>query len=217
MWIQISSGKGPLECERGTFLFYKKFYDFCKKNNFDIKELNLTNGGENNTIKSVLISINNLNLENTRIIKSFEGTIKWISESPFRKNHKRKNWFIKVEIFEEIELDAPFLGGWGAKEGASSKDITIKTTRASGKGGQHVNKTDTAVQITHIPTGISFKVKEERSQIMNKKLAIAKLNKALINLEENKKTDLEKDMWTSHNELERGNAVKTYKGNNFKI
>jgi len=210
MWIQISSGKGPEECERGTFLFYKKFYDFSKKNNFDIKELSITNGGKTNTIKSVLISINNLSLENIKIIKSFEGTIKWISESPFRKNHKRKNWFIKVEIFEELGSPQPPKGG--AIEG-----VIIKTTRASGKGGQHVNKTDTAVQITHIPTGISFKVKEERSQIMNKKLAIAKLNKALMNLEENKKTDLEKEMWTSHNQLERGNAVKTYKGSKFKL
>ena len=211
MWIQISSGKGPEECERGCFLFYKKFRSFCERNNIYIKELNIANGGKNNTIKSVLISVKNLNEEKKIEIESFEGTIKWISISPFRKKHKRKNWFIKFEIFEETVSE------YSKEELFSMKDVIIKATRASGKGGQHVNKTDSAIQITHLPTKISFKVKEERSQIMNKKLAIAKLSKALLELNNSKKVNMDNSLWSSNNQLIRGNPTKTYKGEDFKL
>ncbi len=207
IWIQISSGSGPSECERACFLVYEALKKFSNKNKCIIYELDKTMGYEKNTIKSVFLSLENVGFEVLKILKSSEGTIKWIANSPFRKKHKRKNWFIKFELFE-LE---------NKSYNIDPKDIEIKATKASGAGGQHVNKTNSAIQITHLPTNIHFKVKEERSFIMNKKLALARLEKLLSERKAQSDKNQRQELWISHQNLERGNPNKVFKGNNFKF
>ena len=125
---------------------------------------------------------------------------------------RRKNWFIGAEVFETDEPPAT--------DGASplrlqDKDIRYETLRASGPGGQHVNKTDSAVRATHGPSGLSVKVQTERSQHANKRLARALLAHKLAALESDAATQARQQRWLQHHGVERGNAARTFVGAGF--
>tara|TARA_R110002124_G_scaffold44748_4_gene136027 strand:+ start:2788 stop:3408 length:621 start_codon:yes stop_codon:yes gene_type:complete len=135
------------------------------------------------------------------------GSIRWIGESPFRPKHKRKNWYVGVRPVPDV-ADVPEL---------QDKDIQYQAIRASGPGGQHVNKTDSAVRATHVPTGTTSVSQDQRSQFANKKIARLKL--ALI-FEERRELAANKskvDFWQHNRELERGNEVRCYEGKKFKL
>lgn len=202
MWIQISSGRGPMECSRAVMLFLNEFVREIEKEGYKADVLEIENDEEQGTAKSALISTN---LEsNHKILEEIEGTVLWICKSPYRPNHLRKNWYIDVEKFIESEVVV-----------FSEKDIKIETMKSSGAGGQNVNKVETAVKITHLETGLSAIGREERSQLMNKKLALVRLKKLIENIGQTKKNELKKELWGQHNSLERGNPSRTYVGEKF--
>ena len=90
--------------------------------------------------------------------------------------------------------------------------LTINAVRSSGPGGQNVNKVETAVRATHVPSGISVAASDMRSQAQNKKLAHERLMMKLASLEESKQQEHDRSVWMNHNTLERGNPVKKFKG-----
>ncbi|MCI5164803.1 MAG: peptide chain release factor H [Candidatus Electrothrix sp. GM3_4] len=138
-------------------------------------------------------------------MRSWEGTIQWIAQSPFRPRHKRKNWFVGVQrIFppEEKEL--------------SSKDFKFESMRASGPGGQHVNKVNSAIRVTHLPTGLATMAQEERSQHMNKKLALSRLLAKIQEEQDTRAQQSQQEQWGMHNDLERGNPVRVFEGERFR-
>lgn len=201
MWIQISSGKGPDECELAVSLFCKAYENECRVSGIDVNILDAVPGNISGNYKSILFSVD---CQNNGDLMS--GTIQWICQSPYRPSHKRKNWFLNVEVFEELETLS-----------FSDKDIKFESMRSSGPGGQNVNKVETAVRAIHLTTGLTATASEERSQHMNKKLALAKLMSIIkTQNEENSKT-LEKSMWMQHNLLIRGNPIRTYEGEKFKL
>jgi peptide chain release factor len=201
MWIQISSGKGPDECELAVSLFCKAYEKECGLADIKVSILDAVAGNISGNFKSILLSVEGQN--NKDLIS---GTIQWICKSPYRPNHKRKNWFINVEVFKESE-----------KLNFSDRDIKFETMRSSGPGGQNINKVETAVRAIHLPTGIAVAASEERSQHMNKKLAIAKLMNILDTQNEQNSKELEKFMWMQHNLLVRGNPIRTYEGEFFRM
>jgi peptide chain release factor len=201
MWIQISSGKGPDECELAVSLFFKAFEKECSQSGMEVKVLDAVPGSITGNYKSILLSIDRQNTD-----KLVSGTIQWICKSPYRPNHKRKNWFINLEVFEEPEMLI-----------FSDKEIKFEAMRSSGPGGQNVNKVETAVRAIHLPTGLTVSASEERSQHMNKKLALARLMNMLNAQNEQNSKSIEKDMWMQHNLLIRGNPIRTYEGEKFKL
>jgi peptide chain release factor len=132
----------------------------------------------------------------------------WICPSPYRPRHGRKNWFIGGAVFNAGET------GDGPGE-LDCADIRFEAVRASGPGGQHVNKTDSAVRATHVPSGLSVKVQTERSQHANKRLARALLAHKLANVAEVAASAERQQRWQSHRAVPRGLAQRTFVGERF--
>ncbi|KFF28501.1 peptide chain release factor H [Chryseobacterium vrystaatense] len=201
--IQITSGRGPLECQWVTAKLLKVFLEEAKDNKIDYEIIHRENGDENLTLKSVTILLRAKGLN--EFLKSWLGSICWTGKSTFRKLHKRSNWFIGVFELEGLE-----------KINFNEKDIQFQTTRSQGSGGQNVNKVNTAVRATHLPTGQSVFVQDTRSQLENKKLSVTRLKEKVM---EQNIIQLQKRMeetWNNHLQVQRGNPVRTFSGTDFK-
>ncbi|WP_454059804.1 peptide chain release factor H [Elizabethkingia ursingii] len=201
--IQITSGRGPLECQWVVAKILKVFLEEVKQEKIDYKIIHRENGDENLTLKSVTLLLKDKEL--TIFLKSWLGSICWVGKSRFRKLHKRSNWYVgvfEIEDAEEIHFD--------------EKDIQFQTTRSQGSGGQNVNKVNTAVRATHIPTGESVFVQDSRSQLENKKLSVTRLKEKVIAQHILQMQRRMQDTWSNHMQVERGNPVRNYSGTDFK-
>ena len=205
--LQLSAGQGPEECAKAVALALKRLLKEAEKANIDVCPLELVESQHAGCFKSVLLKLEGKNAPT--FAESWTGVMQWICPSPFRPTHKRKNWFFSGRIFEqsnEMEL---------AK--AEDKDeISYKTCRASGAGGQHVNTTDSAVQATHTASGISVRVESERSQHANKRLARILIMHKLNELNAQNEAKQDKSRWSQHWEMERGNPARIFNGNSFR-
>lgn len=202
IFLNISAGGGPKECQ---WVVVKLAHAYCKEaQSAGLKAEILWEAEAGNTAASLLLKITGANTEifsRTRI-----GTIRWIGQSPFRKNHRRKNWYVGASKAPDI-TDVPEL---------HERDIRYQTLKASGPGGQHVNKTESAVRATHIPTGLTAVASEQRSQFANKKLTRIKLALLLETQKQASKNNAKDKLWAAHKSLERGNEVRVYSGTKFK-
>jgi peptide chain release factor len=127
---------------------------------------------------------------------SWVGSAQWVSPSPIRPHHKRKNWFIGVFRLDALP-PAPDL---------READVRFETLRAGGPGGQHQKVTDSAVRAIHAPTGLAVVARSERSQHRNKAAALARLAAMLGERAELRGMQADKDAWAAHERLERGGA-----------
>ena len=145
--------------------------------------------------------------EATAFARGWTGSIQWVAQSPLRPHHKRKNWFVGV-----FELPAPP----AAPMPLGAGDVRFEAFRAGGAGGQHQNKTESAVRAVHLATGLAVVAREERSQHRNKALALERLA-ALIKLGGDLAvlTD-RRNTQATHDQLERGQPVKRFKGEAFR-
>lgn len=206
IWLQISSGRGPAECQIAVAKLADVLVKEARKAGFACEALDVVAGRERGAALSALLSIEG---ENARAFaEKSRGSVLWICPSPVRAGHKRKNWFVGVDL-----LAPPDAAGAAALRLA---DVAFEAMRASGPGGQHVNKTESAVRATHKPTGLVATAREERSQAMNKKLALARLAGMLADGASAAKADAERDRWAQHDTLERGRPVRTFEGPEFK-
>jgi peptide chain release factor len=202
-YIQISAGRGPAECAWVVAQVLKALMTYSKQKNLTVATISRNQGPEPGTINSCLLKLTGDKV--TEVIQAWEGTVQWIGKSPYRKFHKRKNWFVGVSVSEENKLEA-----------LNEKDLQFSTFRASGPGGQHRNKVETAVRVVHLPTKISVTASDFKSQLQNKKAAIAKMKQAM---EEHQMQLLQSrvdEQWKEHLALQRGNPVKVFEGRNFK-
>ena len=196
-YIQITAGRGPVECARAVTLVARELLKA-------IPSIQLADCEPHNQVDGCFMSMtfateNEIPLS---VMKEWQGTGLWHStKNPYRQGHKRSNWFVGVHFFDEVELPE-----------INESDITYETCRSGGKGGQNVNKVETAVRAIHTPTGISVKCSDERSQSQNKSLARERLLLKLRQQNNKMLEDSQSRQWSNHDKLERGNPVKKFSG-----
>ena len=136
-------------------------------------------------------------------MRGLEGTVLWICRSPFRKNHKRKNWYVDVSVIPDMA---------GIPQ---EREYRIEKFRSGGKGGQNVNKVETGVRVIHVPTGLSAQSTEERSQYQNRQRAMERLQEKLAKLQKEQREEQVNAAWREHSQIVRGNPVRIYEGERF--
>lgn len=193
--MQITSGRGPAECCRVVALVLEKILKQAVAKGVKTEIVERETGPLNRTLLSAVISLQSGDYH--ALIEDWEGSVQWIAQSPYRIYHKRKNWFVGVQTFTLSE-----------SQEATEAEIRYETLRASGPGGQHVNKTESAVRAVHIPTGMSVVASDQRSQWQNKKLATERLLLKLASWSIEQAMIQAQANWSNHNCLQRGNPVK---------
>lgn len=210
VWVQITSGRGPGECQLAVAHLARVLLDEAQAERLDAELIDSAEGDVSGGLLSALLSIEGDGAG--RFARRSMGSVQWVCPSPLRSGHKRKNWFVAVDTLAPPETGA----GAGAGNAIRLADVTFEAMRASGPGGQHVNKTESAVRATHRPSGLVATAREERSQAMNKRLALARLAQMLASAAEGKRADAERERWQRHDQLERGQAVRVFKGPEFR-
>ena len=202
-WVQLSAGRGPAECCWVVARITERLRAEAAASAVTVEEVELELGPQPGTLRSALLRVTGA--ERAQLLSRWIGTVQWIGHSPFRPNHRRRNWFVSVEP-------------WAAPvaEQIADADIRFEAMRASGPGGQHVNRTESAVRATHVPTGISIVASGERSQHVNKRIATALLLRRLAERGRRAEQAGQEARWRQHDRLERGNAVRVFEGPELK-
>lgn len=196
-YIQITAGRGPVECSRAVTLVARELLKA-------IPALQLADCEPHNQHNGCFMSMTFATEEtiSQSTVTEWQGTILWRStRNPYRPEHKRCNWFVGVNFFDDIELRR-----------INESDIVYETCRSGGKGGQNVNKVETSVRAIHTPSGLSVKCSDERSQLRNRTLARERLLLKLRQQNEKAVAESQARQWSNHDNLERGNPVKKFSG-----
>jgi len=200
MLLQFSSAQGPDECCLAVKKALERLFIEAEKQQVRLTLIETEEGGRAGTLRSALVSLDGDNA--LALCERWNGTLQWICASPYRPNHGRKNWYAGV-------------GRFIAQEQEISGEILFETLRSSGPGGQHVNKTDSAVRATHLASGISVKVQSERSQHANKRLAKLLIAWRLEQRQQETDAASKAARRMFHHQIERGNPVRIFKGMEF--
>ena len=197
--LSIHSGAGGLEAQDWAEMLLRMYKRWAERKDFKIETLDLqadTEGG----IKSVTLLIKGYNVYG--YLKSEKGVHRLVRISPFDSAGKRHTSFASVDIFpqltEDVELEI------------NEKDLKIDTYRSSGSGGQHVNTTDSAIRITHIPTGLVVQCQSERSQHTNRATAMNMLKAKLIQLRSEEKKEKIEDLQGNYSQIAWGSQIRSY-------
>lgn len=195
MILQISSGMGPVECRVAVCGIFRQL----QKEFPDIEMITAVKGEVSESYSSIIFSSN-------QDLSKLEGTMQWICKSRYRPGHKRKNWFVDVSVLPETEK---------IDESLTADKLEIEKFHSGGPGGQNVNKVETGVRITHLPTGITVSSTRERSQYANKQDALKKLSVVIGEMNASSKDRQKNSAWSKHAQIVRGNPVRTYEGEEF--
>lgn len=196
--LQLSAGQGPEECGRAVALAWQHMQAEARNHAVELQLLEQQDDRRPGCFKSLLIGIQGKDA--LPFTQRWQGVLLWVCASPYRPTHKRKNWYFSAELFDTADFE---MSGSGINRNEDNA-IQYRSCRASGAGGQHVNTTDSAVQATHLPSGIQVRVETERSQHANKKLARLLILHKLALLAQSQREQAEQQRWQQHWQLERG-------------
>ena len=197
--ITIHPGAGGTESQDWAEMLYRMYTRWATKNEYEVKELDYLEGEEAG-IKSVTFEVIGQNAYG--YMKSEKGVHRLVRISPFDSGGRRHTSFASVEVLPEITEDIEI--------NINPDDLRIDTYRASGAGGQHINKTSSAVRITHIPTNIVVACQSERSQIQNRETAMKMLKSKLFDLKEQEHKEKIEDLKGEQRDIAWGSQIRSY-------
>ena len=198
--LQISTAQGPAECRIFARFVLAQILREARPAGVQAEVLEET--ADKHGILSALVRLSGCLADETA--RRWQGTLQWVCDSPLRPRHPRKNWYIGVFRLPEISV-LP-----------ENEGIEFQTCRAGGKGGQHVNKTESAVRAVHLASGIAVRAEGERSQHANKKRALELLALKLAELHQTALRQHAADAHKSLYRVERGNPRRVFKGEDFR-
>ncbi len=197
--LTIHPGAGGTESQDWAEMLYRMYTRWANKNSYQINEVDFLEGDEAG-IKSVTFEVIGENAYG--YLKGEMGIHRLVRISPFDSNSRRHTSFASVEVLPEITDDIEL--------DINPDDLRVDTYRASGAGGQHVNKTSSAVRITHIPTNIVAQCQSERSQIQNRETAMKMLKSKLLDLKEKEQKEKIEDLKGVQREIAWGSQIRSY-------
>ncbi|HEU4776585.1 MAG TPA: peptide chain release factor H [Telluria sp.] len=205
IWLQITANTGPVECCLAVRKVLERVHAEAQAAGVGVRMVEQVDGPVPGTLLSFLLELDDTASGNAdrSLAARWCGSILWVCESPYRKLVRRKNWFVGGSAFVPPD------------DTADCGEIRYEATRASGPGGQHVNKTDSAIRATHVASGLSVKVQSERSQHANKRLAARLVASKLAELASDAAQQGKSERRLRHTQAERGNAARVFVGPRF--
>ena len=197
--LKLNAGAGGTESCDWCGMLYRMYTRWAEKKGFSVEVLDYLDGEEAG-IKSVTFQVNGINAYG--YLKSEKGVHRLVRISPFNAQGKRQTSFVSLDVMPDIEEDVDVE--------INDDDLRIDTYRSSGAGGQHINKTSSAIRITHIPTGIVVQCQNERSQFQNKDKAMQMLKAKLYMLKKEANAEKLSDIRGEVKEIGWGNQIRSY-------
>lgn len=197
--LSIHAGTGGLDAQDWAEMLMRMYIRWSERKGYNVKIIDLIRDAEAG-IKSALITIEGINAYG--FLKSEKGVHRLVRISPFDSSGKRHTSFASIDIMPELDDDTDI--------DINPNDIKIDTFRASGAGGQHINKTDSAVRMTHLPTGIVVQCQNERSQHSNKSTAMRLLMSKLVELKELEQIEKIDDIKGDYSQIAWGSQIRSY-------
>lgn len=204
--LSLHVGVGGTDAQDFTEMLMRMYIKWAEKNGYTTEVIDVVNGDEAG-IRDALIKIKGENVYG--FLKSEKGIHRLVRISPYNTNNKRQTSFASVEILPELTSDQDVE--------INMQDLKIDTYRSSGAGGQHVNKTESAVRITHIPTGIVVQCQNERSQHYNREVAMSVLKAKLVELKERAHKDKIEELTGELKDMGWGSQIRSYVFNPYQM
>lgn len=204
--LSINSGTGGLDAQDWAQMLLRMYIRWSESRGLRVKLLDVISDPEAG-IKTASIMVSGTNAYG--YLKSEKGVHRLVRISPFDSSGKRHTSFASVDVLPEIEDDSDVE--------INPNDLKIDTYRSSGAGGQHVNTTDSAVRITHIPTGIVVQCQNERSQRINRDVAMKMLISKLIQIKEEENKEKIEDLQGKYTQISWGSQIRSYVFQPYKL
>ena len=197
--LTLHAGAGGTEAQDWAQMLLRMYVRWAEKGGYKVETMDFLAGDEAG-IKSATLLISGLNAYG--YLKSEKGVHRLVRISPFDSSGRRHTSFAAIDVMPEIDDNVEI--------DINTADIRVDTFRAGGAGGQHINKTDSAVRMTHVPTGVVAQCQSQRSQIKNREQCMKMLRARLFELERQKQADFKTELGGDYQAIEWGSQIRSY-------